>query len=294
MKILVIKLGAFGDVVLSFAAFNAIRQHHPDAHITFLTIPAFKTLAETSPYFDQVITFDRPPFWKVGSWLQLFRFFSRAKYDLVYDMQRNDRTRLYKSFGSARLRQSWLGNNTEGYRLNPQAIDVSDIMRFYQPPLDWLKHDLSQFNLPQRYALLVPGCAPQHPAKRWPAEHYAALAQRLAARGVTPVLLGTAAEANATSIIAQACPQAIDLTARTSFADIASLAQQAVAAVGNDTGPMHLISICGCPVVSLFSRASNPEKSAPRGNIVKVLRADHLADVAVSDVDAALQTIERV
>ena len=294
MKILVIRLGALGDVVLSFATFAAIRQHHPDAHITFLTSPAFKELAQASPYFNDVVTFKRPPFWKLGSWLHLIRFFAKAKYDLVYDIQRNDRTRLYRSFAKPRLRTVWLGNDIADYRRNPQTLDASDIMRFGQVPLDWLKRDLSHFQLPEHFALFVPGSAPQHPAKRWPAQHYAALAKLLVARGITPVLLGTAAEANATSIIAQACPQAIDLTARTSFADIAALAQKATVAVGNDTGPMHLISLCGCPVVSLFSSASDPAKSAPRGKTVKVLRADQLADVAVLDVDAAAREIGRV
>ena len=71
------------------------------------------------------------------------------------------------------------------------------------------------------------------------------------------------------------------------------MAQRAHAAVGNDTGPMHLISLCGCPVVSLFSHASDPANSAPRGPVVKVLRAADLADVAVTDVDAALQSLQR-
>ena len=280
-------------MVLSFATFAAIRKHHPDAHITFLTSPAFKSLAEASPYFNDVVTFKRPPFWKVGSWLHLLRFFKRAKYDLVYDIQRNDRTRLYRSMSSDTLRNVWLTGDVDDYRRNPHALDTSDIRVFTQPSLDWLRRDLSAFNLPARFVLFVPGSAPQHPAKRWPAGHYAQLAVQLTARGITPVLLGTAAEADATAIIARACPQAIDLTARTSFADIAALAQQAAAAVGNDTGPMHLISLCGCPVVSLFSHASDPAKSAPRGDSVSVLRAPDLADVSVDDVNAALAGIMR-
>lgn len=291
MKILVIRLGALGDVILSFATFRAIREHHPDAHITFLTSPAFKSITAGSPYFDDIITFERQPFWKIGSWLRLIKFFSKTKYDFVYDIQRNDRTRLYRGFSAKDLQKVWLSGDKADYLRNPLALDASDIMVFAQPPLDWMKKDLSHFNLPNSYVLLVPGSAPQHPAKRWPAEHYAELAKKLSARGLTPVLIGTAAEADTAALIAAACPEAINLTARTAFTDIATLAFGAQAAIGNDTGPMHLISLCSCPVVSLFSHASDPAKSAPRGKAVAVLRAHPIENINVDDVITQLKLL---
>ena len=51
-RILVIKLGALGDVVQATGPFAAIRAHHPDAHITLLTSPAYRDFLSASDWFD--------------------------------------------------------------------------------------------------------------------------------------------------------------------------------------------------------------------------------------------------
>lgn len=50
-KILVIKLGALGDIILALEAFHAIRAHHPHAHLTRLTRPAYAALGRRMPWF---------------------------------------------------------------------------------------------------------------------------------------------------------------------------------------------------------------------------------------------------
>ena len=82
------------------------------------------------------------------------------------------------------------------------------------PDLSFLDADLGRFALGAPYALLAPGSAPHRPAKRWPAERFAALAHELAARGVTPVLLGTKAEARELAEIARTCPRRATSAAR--------------------------------------------------------------------------------
>ena len=156
------------------------------------------------------------------------------------------------------------------------------------PDLSFVRADPGRFALPEDFALLVPGGAPHRPAKRWPAERFAALARALAARGTTPVLLGTAAEEDALTAIAATCPEARDLCGQAGLEDIAALAHHARIAVGNDTGPMHLIAAAGCAVVSLFSGESDPAKVAPRGPSVAVLRRPNLAELTLEEVLAAL------
>jgi ADP-heptose:LPS heptosyltransferase len=78
-------------------------------------------------------------------------------------------------------------------------------------------------------------------------------------------------------------PRARDLTGRTDFARIAVLGARAALAVGNDTGPLHLAAAAGAPTVVLFSGASDPTLSAPRGKVA-VLQAVKLSDLAVAKV----------
>jgi ADP-heptose:LPS heptosyltransferase len=151
------------------------------------------------------------------------------------------------------------------------------------PDLDWLDADISEFDLPARIALLAPGGAAHRPGKRWPAERYAALARGLLDDGVTPVLLGAGSEAGLLAEIAAGAPGAINLAGRTELGHIAALARRAEFAVGNDTGPMHIVAACGCPAIVLFSHDSDPALCAPRGTVT-VLRRDPLTALTVDDV----------
>jgi len=293
-RILVIRLGALGDFVLSFAAFAAIRAHHPEARITLLTTAPFADLARRAPWFDRVETDARPDWWNLSGLVRLRR--QLRGFDLVYDLQTSVRSCRYFRLAG---RPPWSGiargcslphaNSRRDFmhtlERQREQLAMAGIAGFPAPDLSWLAG--RSFDLPTPYALLVPGAAPHRPAKRWPAPRYAELARLLAERGLAPVVLGTGAE----GALAAAIPGAIDLTGRTAIADLATLARGASLAVGNDTGPMHLIAAIGCPSVVLFSADSDPALTAPRGpggGWPTVLRVPDLADLPVARVAAAL------
>lgn len=290
-RILVIKLSAFGDFFIALGLFEHLRAQHAGAHITLMTTRPYAELGAQSGYFDDVRTIARWKPWDLGEWLGYARSVRETPYDMVYDLQANDRTGILKLLSPSVMRRHWL--DIKQGNVPPGMIDAKPLARRLPQDLSWLAHGATVTPPAAPYALIVAGSAPQHPAKRWPAASYAELAADLLAHGLTPVLLGTAAEAAATAQIKQAVPQAIDLTAQTQIADIAALALQAEVAIGNDTGPMHLISICGCPVVSLFSAASNPQQSAPQGTFVTVLQRDSLGDLPEVDVLAAALAARR-
>jgi ADP-heptose:LPS heptosyltransferase len=169
-----------------------------------------------------------------------------------------------------------------------EQLRMAGIAQTGAPDLSFLAADAGRFALPRRFALLIPGGAAHRPEKRWPAAHYAALATELAARGLTPVVIGAGSERALGEEIAQGAPGARNLTGETSLAEVAELARRAAVAVGNDTGPMHIIAAVGCPAVVLFSAASDPALCAPRGKWVRVLRRADLRALAVAEVAAAV------
>jgi ADP-heptose:LPS heptosyltransferase len=301
-RILVIRLSALGDVVQALAPIASIRAHHRDAHITALTTKAYAALLAASPYVDAVWIDDRPAAWNVRGWLALRRRLRTARFDRVYDLQTSDRTGFYFLLLGPGRRPEWSGiaRGCSHPHANPnrQAMHVMDgwaeqlriagLPAMDVPDLAWLTADIARFDLPSRYVLLVPGGSPHRPRKIWPAENYARLARALAARGITPVVLGTAPERPLAARILAACPDARDLTGRTGFAEIAELARGAAAAVGGVTGPMHLIAMAGAPSVVLFSKISDPAQCGPRGRSVAYLRRDDLADLSVEAVANAL------
>jgi ADP-heptose:LPS heptosyltransferase len=308
--VLVIKLSALGDFVLAFPAFARIRAAHPAARITLLTTPPYAALAAASPYFDAVEADGRPD--SLAGALALIGRLRRRRPDLVYDLQGNDRTNLL--FQALRpFAPPWSGV-AFGCALphaNPGRMAMHTLERQAQqlraagiwpdaptapgqapaPDIAWMLR-LAPGAPPEALAerrplaLLVPGAAPRRPAKRWPADRYADLARRFLDRGLAVHLVGGPAEADVAAAIARDAPGAANLAGRTDLAGLATLGARAAVAVGNDTGPMHLIAAAGAPAVVLFSADSDPALCAPRGR-VSVLREGDLADLDVGRVMAA-------
>lgn len=301
-RVLVIKLGALGDFLQALGPFAAIRHHHKEAKITLLTTAPFQEMAERRGYFDSVWLDRRPKFLQIFDWLRLRKALRKARFERVYDLQTSDRSGFYFALLFPGPFPEWSGiaRGCSHPHANPKRDFQHTIERQTEqlkmagiadvPPasVDWMTADASRFHLPNPYVLFVPGGAPHRPEKRWPEPHYVALAKLLAERGVTPVLLGTAAEAETLAAIATACPQAVNLAGATDLFDIAELARGAEGAVGNDTGPMHLIAIAGSPTLVLFSGASDPALCAPRGRRVTIVRREPLAALTPADVFEAL------
>jgi hypothetical protein len=299
MNILVIRHGALGDMVLSFGPFAAIRAHHPDARITLLTTAPFVVLAEAAPWFDRVIVDARPAWWDIAGLLRLRAQLSG--FDFVYDLQTSGRSSRYFRLAG---RPGWSG--IAAGCSHPQAGPARESMHTIERQRDQLRlAGIADFPLPDlrfltdragpvvdgRYALLVPGAAPHRPEKRWPVVNYAALARVLRDRGLRPVVVGAAGDVELGAAIQAVCPDALDLTGRTSLLDLFPLAAGAGLAVGNDTGPMHIAAAAGCRCVVLFSGASDPAMTAPRGpdgSWPAVLRAPVLADLSLDRVVAVL------
>jgi ADP-heptose:LPS heptosyltransferase len=161
------------------------------------------------------------------------------------------------------------------------------------PDVAWLAAQAAPLELEaEDLVLLVPGAAPSRPAKRWPAARYGELARRLIEEGLSVAVVGSAAEMVLAAEILAAATDAIDLTGRTDLAQLAALGGRARLAVGNDTGPMHLIAAAGAPSLVLFSGDSDPVITAPRGRVT-VLREADLAMLQVDRVVAAALAASR-
>lgn len=297
-KILVIKLGALGDFVQSMGAFEAIRKHHKKAEMTLMTTLPFEKMAKDCGYFDKVWIDQRRPFYDIRFLLRVRRFFKYSQFNRVYDLQCVSRTNKYFNYLIPLPKPQWSGlaegcshphtdvNRPElhTYDRHRQQLKLAGIGKVPDPHLDWVKADVSKFKLPANYVLLIPGTAPGGEPKKWPADKYGELAKFLVQHEYIPLVLGTQNEQGAAKTIQSICPEVVDLTGKTSLYDVVELARHAKAAVGNDTGPTHMVAQARCPITVLFSNHSDPSLFGPAGAHVQILQRDHLKDLTAEEV----------
>ena len=295
-RILVIKLGALGDFIQALGPMAAIRKHHPGAHIALLTTKLFENFAKECGYFDEILIDARPTIFDVKGWMHLRSTLNMGAFNRIYDLQNNDRSSLY--FHLFKPKPEWVGTakgashrnadptRTAGHAFDGhvQTLALAGIKDIRVDRLEWMQANVSAFPLKPPYVLLVPGCAPSRPEKRWPAAQYGRLAKLLHSLGYQPLVLGTRSESETAKDILKTCPEAIDLTNQTDFKQIAVLARNAAGAIGNDTGPMHLIAATNCPSLVLFSQASDPVRHAPKGEYVTIIRKENIAEISPEDV----------
>lgn len=290
-KILVIKHGALGDIIQGIDAFSSLRSAYPKAHIAVLTSPAFAGLMSAMPFFDEVIIDERAPFWHLAKLRALRDLFSRD-IDLVIDMQCSKRTARYHRY-LAKNHYRWFGTAKGCSDPYPDFTQTNNRNRMLYPitelggadssaDLSFLKADKVDISGP--YAVLMPGCSPAKPSKRWPASHYAALAKLLLSKKITPILIGTKIDQAACDEIANQLPKSVNLCGQTDLAQLAAIAAGAKLVVGNDSGPIFLAAKTGAPSWMLMGADTDPSMSAPTGKNAHYIKTDNLQSLKADEV----------
>ncbi|MBI4914523.1 MAG: glycosyltransferase family 9 protein [Acidobacteria bacterium] len=126
------------------------------------------------------------------------------------------------------------------------------------------------------------------PAKRWPAERFAAVGRAVAARGAgVLVVVGPGEEALGQAVAAATGSRLV--AGELTLDEVAALLAACAVAVGNDSGLTHLAAVAGCPTVALFG-PTDPARTAPVGGatILRPPTGRPLADLPADEVAAAV------
>lgn len=286
-RILIVLLGAIGDVVRALPLANRLRAGYPRAHIAWAVEPRAAPLLERHPALDARLVFERgggaPAFWR------FLRRVRAARFDLTLDLQRHAKSGLVSLASRAPVRVgfhrrnakelNWLCNTHRIDALEPRGWKLEQYLRF-GALLDIPETPIA-FGItlgPEEEARVAAALAPlRRPfaalllastweSRLWFPEGFAALADALDARGLDTVLVGGP---DARTIAAEAATLArrapLDLVAGTTLREAYGVLARARIAVGPDSGPMHLAAAAGTPVVSLWG-ATTPARSAPLGS----------------------------
>lgn len=281
-----------GDVVLAAPGLAALRRALPTAHLAVAVRPGLEGLAALLPGVDATVSL--PAGRGAGAVRGAARALAAGRFDAALLLPRGARAALEAflaripvrvGFGAPFQRlllthpvEGWrpwrTAHRTRWFALPARAFGAAPAPEAPLPPLvvpaasrASARRLLGALGRRPERALVVlePGAA-YGPAKCWPPERFGDLARRLLARGVDVLTTGTGAARDLEQDIAlRAGGGLLRGAGRTpDLAVLAGCLAQAALVVTNDTGPMHLASALGTPVLALFG-ATDPAVSGPAG-----------------------------
>ena len=328
MRVLVVRLGAMGDVLHAMPAVAALRAQLPECHVGWAIEPRWAPLLQseagalprtaTMPLVD-VVHMANARGWArrpiaVSTWRamrELRRELHAQKYDLAIDLQGAVRSALMgrasgaELVGEAEPREGpakWFFHRlvpTRSVHVIEQATEVvAGAMGLHlNPELPPLPVDCGA---EARVHVMMPDTKPLvllHPgagwgAKRWPAERYGRVAAGLASRGYSVVVNRAPGEEALAAKVAQSSGGAAQ-DIRTDMAELIAMTRRCALVIGGDTGPAHLVCALGKPVVGIYG-PTDPARNGPWGVPFRVLRhpesrRDHARR---NEPEAGLLTIE--
>ena len=266
-EVLVIKLGALGDVILSLPHIVNIQASFPQSRVTLLTAPEYSELTAAVPGLE-VVAFPRKGF--IAMW-QLLCWLLGKRYRVVFDLQGSTRSRIMTLLTQAEKR---VGRQTSiAYshvpagqaesshavqRMNellsiagvtPAAPDVPHILRRCTAATvpEWLKNHLPG---ERKLVLMHAGSSKRWPSKRWEEAHYVELAIQLESRGFSVIWIGGEDDRGLNQRLTEKA--GVNATESFSYLELIALGNMAVFAIANDSGPMHVLSMSGIPVYAFF------------------------------------------
>jgi len=279
-RVLVIRLGAFGDVVRTIPAVDALKDRYPSAEITWLVDESSANILEKLECLDSVITLSRKSFFRdISSARSALREIRRRKFTCVLDFHGLSRSGLFSLLSGCRYRVGFakrhvrefnsMFNNffvdpgtdfISRYEKNHSLVELFDVPPKKEPPVLNIpieeKNEVNSFldSLGGKgFVCLHPGTSWRGRYKRWFPKKFSAVADHIIENyGLDVVLLFTEEERGIVEEIASKTRNELQLSPKVNQRQLAYIIGKAVLYVGLDSGSMHVASLVKTPIVALF------------------------------------------
>lgn len=305
MKILIVKLGAVGDVVHTLPALHSLRKSFPEAFIAWVVEKKALQVISDNPYIDEIIIFERKELEKTYRTQGLFaalkflsRFGKKLKsyhFDIAIDFQTLFKSGLLTRLSGAPVRvgfDKWRELNklftnkrikSDKRHTIDKYLDLVDLIGGKPDPApvkiyysaedsDYVDVFLKKEGLHEKKWIAInPGAS--WTSKLWGAQRYAMLCDLLIEAAIPHVVVWGPGEEQIVEEIFEKAGHKQLVAPPTTIKQLASLLERSSLYVGGDTGPMHMAVAMGTPVVGIFG-PSDPERNGPYGEGHKVLQAD--------------------
>jgi len=303
-RILIARTDRIGDVVLSTPVIRAMRQAYPDAYIAMLVASAAREVVDGSPLIDEVIVLDKEA--KHSGWLKTLRFarlLRNKKFELALILHPTNRVHLLAFLAGIPKRVGY--NRKMGFLLTERIAHEKQSGRKHELEynLDLVRYlgiepkDKSLFMQVSSEAqgladamlkdagiagsdrLLAIHPAASCPSKIWPKDRFAQVADALVEKyGFKVVIVAGPKDVSVASEVASLMRNpSVNLAGKTSLAQLAGILKECKLFISNDSGPVHVASAVGTPVISIFGRSQKglaPSRWGPVGEDDRFLHKD--------------------
>lgn len=301
-KILVIKLGAMGDLILAVPSFRMLKNRFPDSSITLLVDRKLAPIVSACPYLDDMILVDRKKLSNLFYLLKTARRIRVEGFDTSIDLHNNKWTHLLSYLGGVVQRFGY-ARGKWGFLLNrpDKTFDVEDtpirhqfrilskagVQKFDDDLELWPKSDslekaqqmIASLNPTKNTKIIgfVMGSSLNWPSKRWPAEYFINLAKRFFEKyNARVILIGSPSEAILGEPFKQFDPEKVmDIIGKTVLNELPALFHQFHLVVTGDTAPLHIAAAMNIPTLALFG-PTDAKRHLPPGRKIVVL-SHHLS-----------------
>lgn len=258
-KILIIRLSSMGDVLLTTPLIRSIKKQNPNIQIDFVVKSEFFELLKNSPHLTNIYSYSKESTKKK----ELLNSLKANKYELVIDLQNNNRSReiVYKldrktfQFGKNSLKKFLLVhfkiNRLKKAPLIPVRYAKAAGIKLDNEGLEIFTDNIadSRLELNEKYIGLCPGA--KHFTKRWPKEYFIDLGKMLETSGYKVALFGSADESETIKEIESQLGNPLNLC-NDSILQTAANMKMCKAIYTNDSGSMHLSCAVDVPVIAFF------------------------------------------
>jgi len=278
-RILVIKIGAIGDVILAVPSIREIRNNFPDAFISVLVGVESRHILKRCPYIDELIFYDRKGNNAgIKGLLKAAGVVKRKVFDISLDFQNNRTSHIIAWAGAVRKRYGYT-NNKFGFFLNNgsrflkigagpveeqfrvlkragiNTIGASKRMELWpgKEDLSYIDDFLKNEWLREKQLLVGINIGASWKTKRWPLRHFARLSDMLAAKDIRVVITGSKKE---TDLVRQFTGltrvKIVNAVGKTTIPQLAALIKRCRLFLTSDSAPMHIASAMGIDFIALF------------------------------------------
>lgn len=298
-KILVMKLGAMGDLILITPSLRMIRERFPKAYLSLLVDRKWAPLMDHCPYLDALIPVDRSKMSRPDYTLKLAKKIRTEGFDISIDFQNSKWTHLAAFLGGISKRYGF-SRGAFGFLLNApdrtfgiaeapvrqqyRILSKLGVREFSENLELWPSQEAEESiqkrleSLPSRSGSrigLIVGSSPQWMTKRWPIEYFKTLAERLVKELKAQVFLlgGLEDRDRIKGIFGSETEGVVNWVGETSLHELHAVIRHLNVLVTGDTAPLHMASAAQIKIVALFGPTDPRRHMPPSPHAVVLHRA---------------------